>query len=66
MIALHTGSCLAAPRATTRGATAPSHSPGTTYCLHDASGRPVGTIAAPALQPITGPFAPTFYLRRSS
>lgn len=53
--ALHTGSCLAPPRP----------SPGAEYCLHDAAGYPVGTIPAPAVRPVTGPSAPTLYLRRS-
>jgi hypothetical protein len=53
--ALHTGSCLASPRVTS----------GTEYCLHDAAGDPVGTIPAPAVRPVTGPSAPTLYLRRN-
>jgi hypothetical protein len=35
-----------------------------TYWLHDAAGRPIGTITAPIEQPTVGPHAPTFYLRR--
>jgi hypothetical protein len=34
------------------------------YCLHDPSGRLLGTIAAPVRRPEVGPAAPTFYLRR--
>ena len=35
------------------------------YCLHDPTGRLLGTIAAPARRPQVGAAAPTFYLRRS-
>ena len=34
------------------------------YCLHDPTGRLLGTIAAPVRRPEVGPAAPTFYLRR--
>jgi len=34
------------------------------YCLHDQTGRPIGTIAAPAERPKVGISAPTVYLRR--
>lgn len=64
MIALHTGSCSAVPRAPARAATKASHL-GAEYCLHDTAGQPVGTIPAPVVRPFSGPFAPTFYLRRS-
>ena len=66
MSALHSGSCLAVSRVT---ALQPERLPvilGVQYCLHDAAGRPLGTIPAPAVRPITGPAAPTFYLRRNS
>lgn len=64
MRALHTGSCLAVPRVLSRAVARRAVMPGAEYCLHDAAGRPVGTILAPAVRPFTGPSAPTFYLRR--
>ena len=36
------------------------------YCLHDPTGRLLGTIAAPVRRPEVGAAAPTFYLRRTS
>ncbi len=36
------------------------------YCLHDLTGRLLGTIAAPVRRPEVGPAAPTYYLRRIS
>lgn len=54
---VHTGQCRAA-----RVAGPDLHD--RTYCLHDVTGRPVGTIAAPATRPLLGRSAPTVYLRR--
>lgn len=54
--AVHTGQC----RATRPNAEGRDRG----YCLHDITGRPVGTIAAPATRPVLGPSAPTVYLRR--
>ena len=65
MIALHTGSCSAVSRAPSRGPAPTVTRLGAEYCLHDATGRSVGTIPSPAVRPSTGRFAPTFYLRRS-
>ena len=65
MNALHTGSCLAVSRVhPPRTARLPIVL-GVEYCLHNADGLPLGTIPAPAVRPITGPSAPTFYLRRN-
>jgi hypothetical protein len=36
------------------------------YCLHDLSGSPLGTIAAPMARPVVGTSAPTVYLRRGN
>jgi hypothetical protein len=66
MSALHTGSCLAVSRVSPPRAVRLPVVLGVQYCLHDAAGRPLGTIPAPAVRPITGPSAPTFYLRRGS
>jgi hypothetical protein len=55
---VHTGQCR-----TVRGAGL--ERPDRGYCLHDTTGQPVGTIAAPATRPVLGRSAPTFYLRRA-
>jgi hypothetical protein len=55
--AVHTGQCRAA------GPSGAEH-PARGYCVHDPSGKPVGTISGTATRPILGPNAPTFYLRR--
>lgn len=60
---VHTGPCLSLParlhgRRSAAGATRE-------YCLHDLSGHPLGTIAAPVARPVVGTTAPTVYLRRS-
>jgi hypothetical protein len=60
---VYTGPCLTLPaRLHSRWAPA-----GTAreYCLHDLSGIPLGTIAAPMARPVVGSAAPTVYLRRS-
>jgi hypothetical protein len=60
----HTGPCLALP-ARLHGRWSPA---GTAreYCLHDLSGSPLGTIAAPMARPVVGPSAPTVLLRRGA
>jgi hypothetical protein len=59
---VHTGPCLTLP-ARLHGRWSPV---GTTreYCLHDLTGSPLGTIAAPMARPVVGSAAPTVYLRR--
>jgi hypothetical protein len=59
---VHTGPCLSLParlhgRRSAEGSTRE-------YCLHDLTGRPLGTIAAPVARPVVGSTAPTVYLRR--
>lgn len=61
---VHTGPCLTLParlhaRWSAAGGTRE-------YCLHDLTGRPLGTIAAPVARPVVGSTAPTIYLRRNS
>jgi hypothetical protein len=68
--AVHTGACLAVPRALVAAAARVSglfrhEAPVREYCLHDERGRPVGTIEAPAGRPAAGRDAPTVYLRRA-
>ena len=68
--AVHTGACLAVPRALSdalrslhefvRDVPAPERE----YCLHDERGNPLGVIRAPASRPDVGPNAPAVYLRR--
>ena len=63
-IPVHTGPCLTLPaRLHARWSAAGSTRE---YCLHDLSGRPLGTIAAPVARPVVGSTSPTIYLRRSS
>jgi hypothetical protein len=59
---VHTGPCLTLP-ARLHGRWSPV---GTAreYCLHDLTGSPLGTIAAPMARPVVGSSAPTVYLRR--
>jgi hypothetical protein len=61
---VHAGPCLALP-ARVHGRWTPL---GTAreYCLHDLSGSPLGTIAAPMTRPLVGTSAPTVYLRRGN
>lgn len=59
---VHTGPCLTLPaRLHGRFGAAGSTRE---YCLHDLSGKPLGTIAAPMARPVVGSTAPTVYLRR--
>jgi len=61
---VYTGPCLTLP-----ARLHPRSSPmGTAreYCLHDLSGSPLGTIAAPMARPVVGTSAPTVYLRRGN
>jgi hypothetical protein len=67
---VHTGACLAIPRALVAAAGRISNmlrdsDTEREYCLHDERGRPVGTIRAPAGRPAVGRDAPTVYLRRA-
>ena len=55
MYEVHRGSCGTAP--------SEAREP-VRYCLHDQTGRPIGTIPAPAALPTVGTSAPTIYLRR--
>jgi len=68
---VHTGACIAIPRALVSAAgrlgglfREPPRE--REYCLHDEGGRPVGVIRAPAGRPKVGRDAPTVYLRRAS
>ena len=59
---VHAGPCLTLParlhgRWSAEGSTRE-------YCLHDMTGKPLGTIAAPVARPVVGSTAPTVYLRR--
>jgi len=67
--AVHTGACIAVPRSLIElaGRLAGKFDQPLTreYCLHDASGRPVGIIRAAAGRPAVGRDAPTVYLRRT-
>lgn len=61
---VHTGPCLSLParlhgRRSAEGGTRE-------YCLHDMTGKPLGTIAAPVARPVVGSTAPTVYLRRGN
>jgi hypothetical protein len=61
---VHTGPCFSLParlhgRRSAEGGTRE-------YCLHDLTGRPLGTIAAPVARPVVGSTAPTVYLRRGN
>ena len=69
--AVHTGACVAVPRAVRLAAgrigrlfAEPPRE--REYCLHDEDGRPLGVIRAPAGRPGVGRDAPTVYLQRSS
>lgn len=62
MLAFATNSMILAPTPTDADGMARSRD----YCLHDLTGRLLGTIAAPVRRPEVGPAAPTFYLRRIS
>ena len=60
---VHTGPCLSLPaRLHGRRSEAGTRE----YCLHDLSGKPLGTIAAPVARPVVGSTAPTIYLRRGN
>jgi hypothetical protein len=70
--AVHTGSCVAVPRALTKAAArfagllrADSTPPEREYCLHDEEGHPLGVIRSPAGRPEVGHEAPSIYLRRA-
>jgi len=67
--AVHTGACVAVPRSiielAERLAGRFERPLEREYCLHDASGRPVGVIRATAGRPAVGRDAPTVYLRRT-
>lgn len=67
---VHTGSCIAVPRAisdallTLHGFLRHVPLRDKEYCLHDEDGHPVGVIRAPEGRPEVGPNAPAVYLRR--
>lgn len=68
--AVHTGSCLAVPRALAEAALRlgdvfRSARGAKEYCLHDREGRPLGVIRRAAGRPAVGRFAPTVYLSRN-
>lgn len=66
---VHTGACLAVPRAVSHALLrlhgflreAPREKE---YCLHDEAGHPVGVIRAPNGRPKVGPNSPAVYLQR--
>jgi hypothetical protein len=68
--AVHTGACLAVPRALSdalrslHGFLRNVSEPDREYCLHDENGNPVGVIRAPDGRPEVGPNAPAVYLQR--
>jgi hypothetical protein len=66
---IHTGACVAVPRAIALaaaglGAMFPTVPREREYCLHDEAGRPVGVIRAPAGRPTVGAHEPSVYLQR--
>jgi len=67
---VHTGACLAVPRALTdalltlHGFLRDIPAREKEYCLHDEGGHPLGVIRAPAGRPEVGPNAPAVYLQR--
>jgi hypothetical protein len=66
---VHTGSCVAIPRAVAalaaRAGRRLAEPPVMReYCLHDQRGRPVGVIRASDGRPRVGRFEPTVYLER--
>jgi hypothetical protein len=68
---VHTGACLAVPRALSdallslHGFLREAPPREKEYCLHDEGGHPLGVIRAPAGRPAVGPNAPSVYLRRA-
>jgi len=68
--AVHTGACLAVPRAISdallrlHGFLREAPAREKEYCLHDEEGHPVGVIRAPNGRPSVGPNAPAVYLQR--
>jgi hypothetical protein len=68
--AVHTGACLAVPRALSdalrclHGFLRDAPAPEKEYCLHDEEGHPLGVIRAPEGRPEVGPNAPAVYLQR--
>ena len=67
--AVHTGACIAVPRAVAEAAVRLGdlfRTPRSAreYCLHDGEGRPLGVIRGAAGRPAVGRYAPTVYLRR--
>ncbi len=68
---IHTGACVAVPRAIALaaaglGAMFPAMPREREYCLHDEEGRPVGVIRAPEGRPKVGANEPSVLLRRPS
>jgi hypothetical protein len=64
-MSVHTGPCRVPPASLRGRQDVPAAAaPARDYCLHDLSGRPIGTIPAPAARPLVGSAAPTVYLRR--
>lgn len=67
---VHTGDCLAVPRALSdalrclHGFLQEAPAAEREYCLHDPEGQPVGVIRAPDGRPEVGPNAPAVYLQR--
>jgi len=69
---VHTGACVAIPRALTDAAAriagllrAGHETPERDYCLHDQDGQPLGVIREPQGRPQVGREAPAIYLRRA-
>jgi hypothetical protein len=60
---VHTGPCFTLP-ARLHPRSSPMGTAAREYCLHDLSGSPLGTIAAPMARPVVGTSAPTVFLRR--
>lgn len=61
---VHTGPCLTLPARLHGRRSAEGNA--REYCLHDLTGKPLGTIAAPVARPVVGSTAPTIYLRRGN